>query len=135
MVKCSPKGRDCFETHSSQTFNCIATCEGVYAGVLWEADTIKSKDMKAELVEQESEGAVGEEVKREMERLENKLMRKIKLLEGSKEMKVGEEIDKEKFKKLISEYKKFKMENVRHFRFHQNATTNMFGRSCLSDFK
>ena len=47
--------------------------------------------MKAELVEQESEGAVGEEVKREMERLENKLMRKIKLLEGSKEMKVGEE--------------------------------------------
>ena len=47
---------------------------------------------------------------------------------------MGKEMDKEKFKKLISEYKKFKMENVRHFRFHPNATTNMFGMSRLSFF-
>ena len=57
----------------------------------------------------------------------------MKLVKGNKE-NMAEEMDKEKFKELISEYKKFKMENVRHFRFHPNATTNMFGMSCLSFF-
>ena len=55
MEKCSPKGRDCFEKHSSQTFNCSATCEGVYADVLWEEDTIMKE----------------EEVMKEMERHDN----------------------------------------------------------------
>ena len=124
MEKCSPKGRDCFEKHSSQTFNCSATCEGVYADVLWEEDTIMKE----------------EEVMKEMKRLDKelrmeynyaKLERKMKLMKGNKK-NMAEEMDKEKFKKLISEYKKFKMENVRHFRFHPNATH--FGKPSLSSF-
>ena len=34
MEKCSPKGRDCIEKNTSQTFNCNATCEGVHADVI-----------------------------------------------------------------------------------------------------
>ena len=55
-----------------------------------------------------------------------KLERKMKLMKGNKE-NMAEEMDKGKFKKLISEYKKFKMENVRHLRFHPNAPH--FGKS------
>ena len=121
MKKCSPKGRDCFERNFFHTFNCSATCEGVYADVQWEDDPIMNE----------------EDVREEMETLDKKLMRtykmypnlerKMKLMIGNK-VKMGEEIDKEKFRKLISEYKKFKMENVRHIKFHPNATSNMFGR-------
>ena len=33
MKKCTPKGRDCIKKHSSKSFNCRTTCEGVYADV------------------------------------------------------------------------------------------------------
>ena len=128
MEKCSPKGRDYFETKSSQTFNCSATCEGVYADVLWEEDTIMKE----------------EEVMREMERLDEelsveykmytKLERKISLMKGNKK-NLAEEMDKEKFKGLISKYNKFKRDHVRHFRFHQNAPSEwylpVFGKSLF----
>ena len=42
--------------------------------------------------------------------------------------KKGEELDKEKFKKLVSEYRKFKMKSVKHFRFNENTKSNMFGK-------
>ena len=134
MEKCSPEGRDCIEKNSLQTFNCSETCEGVYADVLWEEDTIMNF-MKEE------------EVLKEMKRLDKTLRhyemyyleseyttyvqtytRKMNLMKGEKK-NMAEEKDKENFKKLISEYKTFKMENVRHFRFHPNATH--FGKSSL----
>ena len=144
MERCSPKGRDCFETNSSQTFNCSVTCEGVYADVQWEEDPIMNKQMQDELIEDETEmvyeGEVGVEAQLEIERLVDRKLRrmyrmftdherKIKLLEGTKD-KMGREMDKEKFWKLLSEYKKFKVENVRHFRFHSNEASSMFGKSC-----
>ena len=52
---------------------------------------------------------------------------KMKLMKNNNGKK-GEELDKEKFKRLISEYRKFKMKNVKHFRFNENATSNMFGK-------
>ena len=52
---------------------------------------------------------------------------KMKLMKNNNDKK-GEELDKEKFKRLISEYRKFKMKNVKHFRFNANATSNMFGK-------
>ena len=52
---------------------------------------------------------------------------KMKLMKNNNDKK-GEELDKEKFKRLISEYRKFKMKNVKHFRFNENATSNMFGK-------
>ena len=45
---------------------------------------------------------------------------------------MAEEMYKEKFKKLISEYKKFKMKNVKHSRFHPNASH--FGKSSWGSF-
>ena len=39
----------------------------------------------------------------------------------------GEEVDKEKYKMLIAEYRKFKRENVRHFRFNAGESTRSFG--------
>ena len=83
-----------------------------------------------------------EEVLKERERLDEelrkeynyeiyaKLERKIMLMKDNKK-DMAEEMDKEKFKELISEYKKFKMENVRHFRFHPDASSNVFGKSSL----
>ena len=35
MKTCSPKGRDCIELHSADTFNCSTNCEGVYADIQW----------------------------------------------------------------------------------------------------
>ena len=82
-----------------------------------------------------------QEVMKEMEILDEKLRmeyrmyaeleRKMKLMKGNKKNMAGE-LDKEKFKGLISEYKKFKMENVRHFRFHPNASH--FGKSSFDFF-
>ena len=143
MERCSPKGRDCFETNSSQTFNCSVTCEGVYADVQWEEDPIMNTELQDELIEDETEmvneGEVG--VEAQLERLFDRklrrvykmftteLERKMKLVEGNED-KMGKEMDKEKFWKLLSEYKKFKVENVRHFRFHSNEASSMFGKSC-----
>ena len=128
MEKCSPKGRDCFEKHSSQTFNCSATCEGVYADVLWEEDTI----MKEEEVLKEMERLDEDLRQYEMHYLDwkyttyvQKYTRRMNLMKGEKK-NMAEEMDKEKFKKLVSEYKKFKMENVRHFRFH--PLSSVFGK-------
>ena len=135
MEKCSPKGRDCFETHSYQTFNCSATCEGVYADVLWEANTIMKEDKEDELLGEEVEKVYGgnmaevmENVRKEMERRDKRIMELERKVKGNTENK-AEEIDKEKFKELLIEYKKYKKENVRHFRFHPNASSSVFGKS------
>ena len=84
-----------------------------------------------------------EEVLIEMDRLDQKLRfsddyenyaileRKIMLKKGNKK-NMAEEMDKEKFKKLLYEYKKFKMENVRHFRFNPNPSLSAFGKFFFS---
>ena len=41
----------------------------------------------------------------------------------------GEELDKEKYKQLVTEYRKFKNNNVRHFRLNPEANTSAFGES------
>jgi len=33
MKKCGPKGRDCIDKHSAETFNCSMTCKGMYADI------------------------------------------------------------------------------------------------------
>ena len=40
----------------------------------------------------------------------------------------GEELDKEKFKRLVSEYRKFKIKNVKHFKFNSAANLSIFGK-------
>ena len=74
------------------------------------------------------------------------LENKVKLLENKMQMDIGEvmkmatgkrgdELDKEKYKMLVSEYRKFKTKNVKHFRFNAAANLSEFGESCLSSDK
>ena len=134
---CTPKGRDCFEKNSSHIFNCRVTCEGVHADVEWK-DKPLQEEVEEKLAERGTEMEFGEnideDVQDELKRLHKKLMQKytdleekMKFMKGNKD-KMGEEMDMEKFKTLLSEYKEFKMENVRHFKFDLNSAASMFGK-------
>ena len=63
----------------------------------------------------------------EMKQMYKNLRREMKLQKGSI-AKRGEEMDKEKYLTLISEYKRFKMNNVQHFRFNSAANSTNFGK-------
>ena len=39
-----------------------------------------------------------------------------------------EEVDKEKYKMMVAEYRKFKEKNVKHFRLDMAATSSSFGK-------
>ena len=46
--------------------------------------------------------------------------------------KRGEELDKEKYRMLIAEYKAFKENNVQHFRFDSSSFSNFGKFYCIS---
>ena len=134
---CDLKGRDCIEKNSSKTFNCNTTCVGIYADVEW-----VKKDIEVEVNEEESdetmkaelEGKIDDDLKKMFLFLENKM----KLMENKMKNDIGEvmkiatgkrgdELDKEKYKILVSEYRKFKTKNVKHFKFSSMANLTMFG--------
>ena len=127
MDTCSPKGRDCIERNSTKSFNCSTTCEGIYADVQWVGKKIEEmEDGEAEEdVETEFEGKVDENSNKLLKRLEY-LEKEVQLLKSSGQEK-GEELDKEKYKMLIAEYRKFKTKNLRHFRFNSGEIS--FGKS------
>ena len=56
------------------------------------------------------------------------LKREMKLLKSNGQEK-GEALDTEKYKMLIAEYRKFKRENVKHFRFNLAENSSSFGKS------
>ena len=85
------------------------------------------------------EGKIDDDLKRIILFLENK----VKLLENKIKMDIGEvmkiatgkrgdELDKEKYKMLVSEYRKFKTRNVKHYRFNAASNLSEFGKSFLS---
>ena len=138
MAICDAKGRDCIEKNSSKTFNCNTTCVGIYADVEW-----VKKDIEVEANEEktdattkaELEGEIDKDLKKMLLFLENK----VKLIENKMNVDIGEvmkiatgkrgdELDKEKYKMLVSEYRKFKTKNVKHFKFSSAANLNMFGK-------
>ena len=135
---CDLKGRDCIEKNSSKTFNCNTTCVGIYADVEW-----VKKDIEVEANEEktdattkaELEGEIDKDLKKMLLFLENK----VKLIENKMNVDIGEvmkiatgkrgdELDKEKYKMLVSEYRKFKTKNVKHFKFSPAANSSMFGK-------
>ena len=116
MGICSLKGRDCIERNSAKSFNCSTTCEGIYADGWVEKRTEEEIEEKA--VNTESGGIVLEELK--------KLRKRVADLERNRK---GEEMDKEKYKMLIAEYRKFKTKNVKHFRFNSAGDLSSFGKS------
>ena len=131
MGICGPKGRDCIERNSTKSFNCSTTCEGIYADVQWIGKGIE-EGMKDKTTKPEFKGKVDEET--------NELLKRLIDLEN--EMSVmkdtigerGEELEKEKYKMLIAEYRRFKTKNVKHYRFNSAAHSIAFGKSSLGPF-
>ena len=138
MRKCGPKGRDCIEGNSTRSFNCSVTCEGVYADIEWLNDGF-GKEMEGELAEVVSNEELDEDLLntemfkrlRRMELMYNDLKKEVKLMKSSSGKK-GEELDKEKYLRLIAEYRNFKENNVKHFRFSSSSTLSMFGKPKAS---
>ena len=128
------KGRDCIEENSSKTFECNATCIGIYADVQLVVRDIE-EEFKNEKPEDtmiaDLEGKIDDDLLKILLLLRNEFKSDnrevMKIAIGQK----GDEVDKVKYKMLISEYKKFKTKNVKHFRFNSAANVNAFGEYYL----
>ena len=134
MVICDAKGRDCIEKNSSKTFDCNTTCVGIYADVQW-----VGRDIEEELKNEKPEDTINTDLagKIDDDLLKILLLLRKEIKSGDKEvMKIatgqsGDEVDKRKCKMLISEYKKFKTKNMKHFRFNSAANMSTFGEYLL----
>ena len=107
----------------------------MYADVHWITDIINVNEVEDNLVEEDDDmklltGEVGDELRKMQKQLANmKLMYKSLKKEMEDSFgKRGEELDRDKYMKLLYEYKTFKKTNVRHFRFNSEANTTMFGK-------
>ena len=129
MEVCNPRGRDCIEKNSAKTFNCSTTCVGIYADVQWVGNIIEEKtdeDSKEDI------GSDRDDVLEKMQRRLAELERKMeKVFEEGAIGQKGEEMDKEKYKSLVAEYRKLKSKNVKHFRFSSVRTSSAFGEFVL----
>ena len=127
QTKCDMRGRDCIEENFSRKFYCNSTCEGIYADV-------QKVDNEAEEMMNVEAGQDLEEIMSKSEKeLYRKFFRKIEkdlkrkgLLnrEDSEDMR-GQ--DRKKFNKLIQDFKKFKRNNVKHFKFNSASEETSFG--------
>ena len=119
MAICDVKGRDCIEKNSSKTFECNTTCTGIYADVEWVGKNIE-EEFKDDDIEANLEGKIDDELLKVLILFKTEIMRNT----GQR----GEELDKEKYKMLVSEYRKFKTKNVKHFKLNSVANLNVFGK-------
>ena len=110
MKICNPEGRDCIENKATSTFNCSVACEGIYADVQW--------------VENVVEGMEEEPIEDELEKKILKILEK-EMIKGGKNR---DGLDRQKFKKLMSDYNQFKKNQVPHFRFDSAADSTSFGK-------
>ena len=77
---------------------------------------------------------VGDDLQRKVAFLEREMMLMKQGLGEKVKSTIGkgiEEHDKKKYKRLISEYRKFKTKNVKHFRFNSAANMSAFGEYYL----
>ena len=123
MERCSPKGRDCIEKNFAETFDCNMTCEGIFADVQWVDEQMEEPE-EHEQVEVKFKNADEEEF---YAKLMNEVEKRMEHMKGTSEIK-GEELDKVKFQKMISEFKKFKMNSVKHLRFNSAENSSKFGQ-------
>ena len=130
MGRCDLRGRDCIERNSRESFNCSTTCDGIFSDVWWVPNNIEEemKDDEAEAaIEAKFKGVNGEELNKFYKRFAD-LEKEMKLMKrGGQEL--GEEVEKEKYKMLIAEYRKFKTKNVKHFRLNSAENSSSFGKS------
>ena len=78
-----------------------------------------------ELANEEPDQYLGEEFSSETKILYMKIMNDLK--KKGNNIKTGEEVDRMKFRRLISEYKKFKRDQIQHFRFNSASNQTAFG--------
>ena len=150
MAICDARGRDCIEESSSKTFDCKTTCVGIYADVEWvkkDIEMVKREENSQETMKVDLKGNIDDDLMKIYYLLKNemKLMRDdMKLMKNEMKNDIGEvtkiatgqrgeELDKNKYKLLISEYKKFKSKNMRHFVFNSAANMSTFGKLSSMD--
>ena len=90
------------------------TCGGIFADVQW-LEVLKDEPVKQGV---ELDGEVGVKLAKMFNDLKKELMKG----------KGGDELEKKKYMKLVTEYKKFKKSNVQHFRFSSTSTKTAFGQ-------
>ena len=123
MERCDPKGRDCIEKNSATTFNCSTTCVGIYADVIPDLRRAKTGQDRDEVLDR---------MHRRLAELERKMstdeedFQKVVAEEAIGEK--GHELDKEKYKLLVAEYRKFKSTSIQHFSFSSTETSYSFGK-------
>ena len=131
MQICDPNGRDCIEENSVETFNCSIACTGIYADVQWVGSDIQ-EEIKDDLEKLgDLEENVGDDLQRKVAFLEREMMLMKQGLGEKVKSTIGkgiEEQDKKEYNRLITEYRKFKTKNVKHFRFNSEANLSIFGK-------
>ena len=130
MPVCNPNGRDCIQTNSARIFNCSTSCTGIYADVQWVGRSIEEElknEKPDDTINTDLAGKIDDDLlkillllRKEFKSDDKKVM---KIATGQK----GDEVDRKKYDKLISEYKKFKTENMKHFRFNSAANLSTYG--------
>ena len=141
---CDAKGRDCIEKNSLETFYCNTTCVGIYAYVQWVGKNIED-ELKDEEPEEIMEIELEEKIEPNLKKIFLLLEKKMNLMKNEMDLmkteikndidekikiatrRRGEGLDKKKYKRLISEYRKSKSKNVKHFRFKSAANLSTFG--------
>ena len=115
LERCDPKGRDCIEKNFADTFDCNATCVGVYADVHWVGREIELglKEEKVDKIEKANfEGKIQDDLlerfllldeemkhmKEELKKVKKGLNHKIKIATGQR----GKELDRKKYRLLVS---------------------------------
>ena len=125
LAVCDAKGRDCIEKNSSKTFNCDTTCVGVYADVQWIGKNIEEDFDNERADEVDFGGKIDDDLLKILRLMKDDIKDVMKIATGKR----GEELDRKKYKILISEYRKFKTRNVKYYRFNSKATLSTFGKS------
>ena len=132
---CNLEGRDCIERNSTNTYNCSTTCVGIYADVIPKSRRIEGAiadvlpDLGAEIKDRDE---VLDRIHRRLAELERKMstdeggLQKVVAEEAIG--KKGHELDREKYKMLVAEYRKFKSTSIQHFRFSSTETSVPFGK-------
>ena len=130
MPFCDAKGRDCIEKNSLRTFNCSTTCVGIYADVQWVGKNIEEEPMDEkpdDTMIADLKGKIDDDLLKILLKFKSENREVMKIATGQKD----DELDRKKYKMLISEYKKFKTKNVKHFRFNSAANMSTYGEYLL----
>ena len=131
LAVCDAKGRDCIEKNSSKTFNCDTTCVGVYADVQWIGKNIEEDFDNERADEVDFGGKIDDDLLKILRLMKDDIKDVMKIATGKR----GEELDRKKYKILISEYRKFKTRNVKYYRFNSKATLSTFGHNLSNNLR